>query len=186
MVHTAMANGLLKHGYYTFGPDGKLVNGSYVPFERVKRKKRSGSKGSLSKKKKHLSKRTKKQLILVGSVVLIVVILAVAGYLLDTLLIHPDGPDASDIPQIELPSFDEKVLLCSRGALECYNGVISVSAAKEYGDPYRPLTFEYDLKGKNGVLRYSENADLSNYKGHIIQCQMLKGRTCAVSMCQIL
>ena len=48
VVRTAMANGLLKHGIYTFGDDFKLVQNSYVPLKKIRRRRRSRKQTLLS------------------------------------------------------------------------------------------------------------------------------------------
>lgn len=43
-----------------------------------------------------------------------------------------------------------------------YDGEITVAEALKYGDAYMPLVFEYNLKGSDGVLLFSEHSDMSN------------------------
>lgn len=152
-VRTSMTNGLLKHGYYTFGPDGKLIKDSYVRFEKIKRKKRKRTRRHMSKKKR--------MLLTVVSIALAVCMLA-AGILYDVLRRRSDRYQGASGQRIELPTFGNELLLCTNGALRCYRGEISVLVASVDGDPYKPVTFSYDLKGASGKLRYSESEELSN------------------------
>ena len=39
VIRTAMTNGLMKHGTYTFGDDFKLVKGSYTPLKKIRRRR---------------------------------------------------------------------------------------------------------------------------------------------------
>lgn len=168
-VHSAMTNGILTHGVYTFASDGKLIEGSYVPLKTGKHKRKHSSKKRTKKEKKHLSKQTKKRIWIICGLLLLAALFLFLTLALDNLWRYsgnnkqPDTTTAapSDI-KIDLPEFKEEVQLVSDGMLAAYRGELSIWEARAYGTPYRPLVFEYNLYGKNGVLFYSENADLSD------------------------
>ena len=61
-------------------------------------------------------------------------------------------------PAISLPKFDADVLLCSPTAKSEYDGLISLHAAIQSGNPYQPFVFQYQLAGTDGVLILSEDA----------------------------
>ena len=154
-IHTSMANGLLKHGVYTFGADGKLKKGSYVPLKKGTQKRRSHFK-------------PKKQLAILGAFLLIALVFIVVGFVIDqtgtgsgsTSQTTASSTSAQTV-NVELPDASKEAVLVSQGALEAYQGKISIWEARAYGDPYKAYIFEYDLYGKSGVLSYSDNADLT-------------------------
>lgn len=159
IVHHEMANGLLKRGTYTFGEDGKLIEGSYIPPEKRKRKrKKLGLKRRI---KRWLKKKQHKRLCIF--ILAIALLLTITAIVLDNMEVH-FGPDQSATQQsgeIELPTFTSDVYLCSKSAQKLYYGEITVSEAVRNGSPYVPFVFEYNLKGSDGLLMLSERSDMS-------------------------
>lgn len=157
VVHGEMTNGIVKKGTYTFGEDYKMIPKSYIP-PRKRRKKLSS-----------LLKNTKKWMPATSGILGLVLLglFVVNG---DRILSTPDvGPEAEveqtvveTVPQgsqnetVHLPAFDGKVLLCSEGAKELYDGKITVEQSVQRGSAYRPLKFEYDLMDRTGSLVISE------------------------------
>ncbi len=160
IVHREMGNGILKRGIYSFGEDYKLIEGSYVPPKKQK------------KKKKGLTKTQQKWLnISVVSAVLLVVCASYLGIRIIPLKPSkpkPTNPSTSTTQTTEANSvnislFDyENVQLCSGAALQLYRGEISAQKAVETGNPYRPMEFDYLLTGSDAVLFVSEEEDLRN------------------------
>ena len=163
-VHTSMANGLLKHGIYTFADDGKLIEGSYVPLKKAKHRKKKHRRSSQGSRT--LSAKTKKNLLIAAISVVLVALLVCVGFMIDNYLHSGDsnlgeGSSPTD-GEIRLPEFDEDVALVSDGALALYRAEMTVSEAREYGSAYKPMVFEYDLLGDDGLLTISENENFSD------------------------
>ena len=163
-VHSSMSNGLLKHGVYTFAEDGRLVEGSYVALKRVtsRRKRR---KRKLASRPQKLSRYAKKRLLIIGLSVFLAMLLVTLGMLADNWLRRNNENQNPTLNSgIRLPEFKQDVILVSDGVLSCYSGEIPVSDAIKYGAPYKPLVFEYNLKGNDGALFYGEMPDFSDAK----------------------
>lgn len=168
IVHREMSNGLLKRGTYTFGEDGKLVKGSYIP---PTKKKSHGNKSKFkhkSRKKKfdlknYIKHHKKGVRLAIVSVITVICIFCLA-LVLDNAIEHShDGmSENGNDKEIQLPTFEDEVYLCSKGAQMLYDGEITVAEALKYGASYMPLVFEYNLKGSDGVLLLSEHSDMSN------------------------
>ena len=173
VVHREMANGLLKRGIYTFGDDGKLIEGSYIaPQKRKSHKKHKHRrknelkrliKNFIRRKKRFDTKYNKKRIKIILGIVLAVGILLGITWQLDKMLRYEDiGNTDQNNQKVDLPSFENDVLLCSKGAQGVYSGELTVAESIKYGSPYVPFLFEYNLKGNNGLLSISENENMSN------------------------
>lgn len=164
IVHHEMANGLLARGTYTFGEDGKLIKGSYIPPEKKKRKKKSMKRRIKHWVKKGMHKKTS---IVIMTIALLLIAIAIIvdiiamNYLDPSQGGKPQGGTSQSGGEIELPSFTSDVYLCSKSAQKLYYGEITVSEAAHYGSPYAPFVFEYNLKGSDGLLMLSEHSDMS-------------------------
>ncbi|MBP3645599.1 MAG: tyrosine-protein phosphatase [Clostridia bacterium] len=173
VVRTAMSNGILKHGTYTFGEDYRLVEGSYIPPEKVRRKSK--------KKKQGLKKLLKNKKLRIWVPVALLAVFLLSLIAMDESLLHrspvqngdvaadPKAPVSSEYrPPISLPTFDEEVLLCSEAAQRVYEGELTMADVYKTGDPYRSLAFQYNLQGQDGLLILSENQKLSGGEEYIL------------------
>lgn len=153
-VHSEMGNGVLKRGFYTFGEDGKLIEGSFAAIEKSKHGK------------KRISRNTKKKLkalkpYLVGMAVFAVIILGIICFQNEKFIIDRDNDVTSkNENMVELPKFENQVLLCSVGAKSIFDGENEISKGLTFEMLYRPFEFQYDLKGKSGMLYLSEHSDM--------------------------
>ena len=167
IVHGEMTNGILKHGTYTFGEDGKLVKGSYIAPIKKKNKPRARATKRESLRKKW--KKTKNKPVIFGALALTVMLLA-AIWLVDSGRINvllrskPKPPTTSQVSNAvaKLPEFTEDVLLCTKAAKQEFDGKLSLAAAAESGTPYKPFCFQYSLVGCSGDLFIGEKEDLSD------------------------
>lgn len=177
IVHRDMANGILKQGTYTFGEDYKLVKGSYVAPKKYKkhRKKQPRRSGRITmrdrikqffKKKKNITA----ALIVVSFAVLLTFLPKITQW--DHLQIWSGTesvlPSNTSKVRIELPTFEEDVLLCSKAAKMEFDGKMELKNAVETGDPYSPFYFEYHLENNFGILYLSEEADISDAKEYML------------------
>ncbi len=166
VVHGSMCNGILKRGTYAFGEDYKLIPGSYrAPREKKKR---------LSRHRRRRSSRSNKTMWQTVGGAAFAAIFLVLGILLVVLddaspaVMKGDDTD-STASLIELPTFEEDVLLCSETAKQVFDGTLDLASAVKQGDPYRAMAFEYQLEAESAVLHVSENSDMSEYREYILK-----------------
>ena len=171
IVHSEMANGILKRGTYAFGDDYKLVKNSYIaPKKRGKHRRKQSHKSRRKHSAKPMQKIEKWILIGLAVAVLSSVVLVLVGHNSGHDVVS-DGQQQTTAPktvEVILPTFEEEVLLCSGPAKQLYDGQLTVEAAVAMGDPYRYFTFEYSLSGTHGSLLLSEKENLSNAKEYIL------------------
>lgn len=160
IVHREMGNGILERGTYTFGEDGVLIEGSFrAPQKSSRKRKRKRSSKSRSRKK--LSKKNRRRLIGVLAAAAVLIAAVTAAALWDQRSAPTVDEEPSEVAVI-LPVFDEEVRLCADEAYAYFNGELSLGAATASGDPYRAMTFEFDLRGQSGELFIGEREDLSD------------------------
>lgn len=124
--------------------------------------KRNNQKRSIPKRWKRLKRKP-----LIAALLAVVIVLAVMVFLAERGAIRPPvtpNPTVSAFSNVKitLPEFTEEVLLCSKAAKLEYDGAISLEAAVEAGNPYRPFFFEYCLENCSGTLYLGEKEDLSD------------------------
>lgn len=171
VVHGDMANGLVKHGTYTFGEDYALVDGSYIPPKKGAKRKKKPHKRKRVKaefvKKSKPAKLKKKELIFVFASIGAVLALSVAlgvMFMPDTTVTPPSSSQAPSaaVERIVLPADRENVVLCNELTAAWQKGEETLEKAVKQGDPYRPFTVEYVSHGEKGVFYIAEKADLSD------------------------
>lgn len=164
VIHREMTNDLLERGVYTFGDDYKLIPGSFIPPEKRKQKHKK-RRSSVKKARKTPFKG--KVLLAFGLMLLILTLVLLVPHLIDTA----EGPEeptlGSGQKTVSVPELGE-VLLCSGAAKQLYDGQITTEAAVAEGAAYRPLNFDYSLKGSGGTLYLSEDPDMENARKYIL------------------
>lgn len=145
IVHSEMSNGILKHGTYRFGEDGVLVEGSYIPPKKGKKRKhrKKGKKSGLSKTAR---------VALICSAVALALLIAADLYFGWTARRPVNQPDASNIEEsllrgsIVLPNYEEEVYLCTDAMQWYYQGKTTLQRAIEFGQGgYAPFVFTYEI-----------------------------------------
>lgn len=167
VVHSEMTNGVLERGTYTFGEDGKLIEGSFVPVKTVKRKHSKKSKVDVFTINKKKAKLTKKQKITVLGIVCAVVLLVAGAIVIDKLPIGSKGAAVTANTDIVLPDFSKPVRLSTVAAEKLYNNEYTVDDLRNH-NPYLAFEFEYRIYDEDGMLYISENADMSNAMEYVL------------------
>ncbi len=163
IVHGEMTNGILKRGTYRFGPDGKLIPGSYVAPKKAKKKCR----------RKKLSKKQLQGLTIGLSLLMCFLLVILSIFLLQRHELPDDG--VGDIYQqdenekVSLPTFTTEIRLCSDYAKKVFDGTIAMSNAAYSDDPYQSFIFEYKLTDQDGTLLISERPDMANAMQYVLQ-----------------
>jgi|GEM_PF-1732357 len=173
-VHRDRANGLLERGFYTFGEDYKLVEGSFKPVKKQRGYKLRSLRHKL-KKNKTLSKIFRKKNILPTlAMICSVALLAVLVQSAQNERTQNENTTAkqedvvTETQKISLPTFDEAVLLCSPAAKQLYDHEITVAEAIGGGEPYRPMNFNYRLDEQSGTLLISEDESFSEIREYAL------------------
>lgn len=170
-IHTERANGILKHGHYTFDENYKLVEGSFKPFKVNRGYRIRNFKHKLKKNKTFKKLFQKKNILPVLAACLSFGMLL--WFLTEAEEVWHTAPEAGQttVPEVTappadvvLPTFEEEVLLCSDAAKKLYDGEYTVEQAASAGDPYRPFVFEYQLKAESGTLLISEAPDFADFR----------------------
>lgn len=173
-VHRDRANGLLERGFYTFGEDYKLVEGSFRPVKRQRGYKLRNLRHKL-KKNKTLNKIFKKKNILpafatVCSVWLLAFLVQTAQMergASETISADPENM-TTESRKVSLPTFGDEVLLCSPAAKQLYDHEITVAEALNGEEPYQPMLFSYRLEEQSGTLLISEDKSFSEYREYTL------------------
>ena len=155
-VHSEMCNGIIKHGTYRFGADGKLVEGSYVAPKKQKKKKR--------KSRKKLSKQLQIAILCVACALLLFIAADLCfGWSSHRNAPSYTAPDTSGgdlLGPIQLPADQEEVYLCAASLQQYYRGEISMEKAfARNQDAYKPFVFKYKLDEKAGAVLHLDGQD---------------------------
>ena len=170
VVHSKMTNGILKHGTYLFAQDGKLVEGSFVPPEKIKE-----STENNSDKSENIKKEIKSSKWIIALAILFLVLLEVA-FLIDRNAALNEARD--EMEQIDdvvaeanlyIAAYDSEVYLCTKAAEKLFEGKITINSAvkQNSGEPgaYKGFDFIYSLLGEGDMtLEIDDNKDMKSAK----------------------